>query len=106
MNLIEGIEKTIEEWKSCSWSDKTGNNCDICGICEKGRKTLAIAIAEKIEIDIEKALKKLDKVQCAIIKDGIDQFGKIGHYGRSFIAKALIDAGFIHKSSVGLDKER
>jgi hypothetical protein len=36
------------------------------------------------------ALKTLNPTQCQIIKDGIEQSGQIGHYGRRFIAKAIL----------------
>ena len=45
---VERIIATIKTWKSCQWSDKRGNGCDICGICDDGANTLAQAIIKEL----------------------------------------------------------
>lgn len=48
-----------------------------------------MTIADDLIIE---ALKNLNSGQISIIKDGIEQNGGIGHYGRHFIANAITDS--------------
>lgn len=41
------------------------------------------------EDEIGTALLALSKGQCLLIKDGIEQFGHIGYYGRKSLASAI-----------------
>ena len=51
-------------------------------------------ILQKTEITKEliyKAIDGLNSTKIEIIKNGIDQMGKIGHHGKSFIARAILE---------------
>ncbi len=49
----------------------------------------SIFLDDCLKETIENAIDSLTAAQCLIIKDGIEQHGKIGHYGRNFIVAAM-----------------
>ena len=49
-------------------------------------------LKELTESQIKKGLNSLNAAQISIIKNGIEQHGKIGHYGRHFIVTVILEA--------------
>ncbi|KKM08048.1 hypothetical protein LCGC14_1727780 [marine sediment metagenome] len=49
----------------------------------------SIFLDDCLKETIDNAIDNLTVAQCEIIKDGIEQHGEIGHYGRNFIVAAI-----------------
>ncbi len=82
--------------KKCRHNEK-GHNCFPAqkGTRCRGATEQLQAELKKIKAltvsQIKKGLDNLNAGQISIIKDGIEQMGKIGHYGKSFIVTRIIE---------------
>jgi len=87
MNRINECVEILKEM-GCNHVD---GECD--GGCKQAYAlSVALSILEKLNHkDFDEMLKGINEGQCLIIKDGIEQFGKLGQHGRSFIATTLLE---------------
>lgn len=96
------LQKQVDELKAeIEQSNKEvfGRGHDVSDLYEEPKEpTLEDKLqAERDELkglsrdQIKKGLDSLNSAAISIIKDGIEQSGKIGHYGKNFIATKILE---------------